>query len=320
MILTIVNGLTVVTSPPPMPTPFADAIHASLARIPAACPPWGRGWCAAAACILEAAAPKPGNVHPGADFPDLAHDELVAAALAIAPVMERAATAPLGRTVRESVAASRRVTRSNANLGMILAIAPLAADRGVAPPGGAAAVLAGVGPSDAADVWAAIALARPGGLGASDHHDLAGPPPDDIVAAMRIAAPRDRIAALWAEGYADLADGLVADLEAEIAAQADVRDAIVRAFLRELARAPDSLIARRHGPFVATDVSTRAAAVIDAGPAWRDAAVALDRDLRTPVRVNPGTTADLVAAALYILLRDPARRPAFAGLVEPPQR
>jgi triphosphoribosyl-dephospho-CoA synthetase len=29
----------------------------------------------------------------------------------------------------------------------------------------------------------------------------------------------------------------------------------------------------------------------------------LDHSLRTPVRINPGTTADLVAAALYILLR-----------------
>lgn len=300
--------------------PPDPAGRAPVVRIPAGCTPWGRGWCAAAACILEATAPKPGNVHPGAAFPDLDHEELVAAALAIAPVMDRAAAAPLGRTVRDAVEASRRVTRSNANLGMILAIAPLAAIRGDAPPdaAGAAAVLAGLGPADAADVWAAIAAARPGGLGASDRHDVHGPPPDDIVAAMRLAAPRDRIAALWADGYAGLVTGLAADLATELAAHADIRDAIVRAFLRELARAPDSLVARRHGPAVAAEVSTRAAAVLAAGPAWRDAAVAFDRSLRSPVRVNPGTTADLVAAALYILLRDPARRPAFAGHLEPP--
>jgi len=29
-----------------------------------------------------------------------------------------------------------------------------------------------------------------------------------------------------------------------------------------------------------------------------------DRELRSPKRINPGTTADLCATALYILLRD----------------
>lgn len=301
-----------------MHAPLAPHIRAAIARIPAVCPPWSRGWCAATACILEAAAPKPGNVHPGAAFPDLAHDELVAAALAIAPVMEWAADVPLGRTVREAVEASRRVTRSNANLGIILAIAPLAAIRGDAPPdaGGAEAVLTRLGPVDAADVWTAIATALPGGLGTTDRHDVSGPPPTDLLEAMRLAAPRDRIAALWAEGYATLVAGLVADLAAELSTERDVRDAIVRAFLRELARSPDSLIVRRHGAEVAAGVSARAAAVLAAGPAWREAAEAFDRSLREPVRVNPGTTADLVAAAIYILLRHPAHRSLFMALSE----
>lgn len=295
-----------------------STIHAALGRIASTCPAWGRGWCAAAACILEATAPKPGNVHPGAAFDDLTHDELVAAAVAIAPVLERAVDLPLGRTILDAVEASRRVTRSNANLGMILAIAPLAAiPDGPPDAAGAAAVLAGLGAADAADVWRAIATARPGGLGSSPRWDVGGPPPADVLAAMRLAAPRDRIAALWADGYAALGTGLVADLASELATARDVRDAIVRAFLAELARSPDSLIARRHGPAVAARVSAEAAAVLAAGPAWRDAVRRFDEGLRTPVRVNPGTTADLVAAALYILLRDPARRPLFADLLEP---
>jgi triphosphoribosyl-dephospho-CoA synthase len=300
--------------------PPDPAVRATLARIPPTCPPWGRGWCAAAACILEAAAPKPGNVHPAAAFPDLAHHDLVAAAFAIAPVMEHADSVPLGRTVLAAVEASRAVTRSNANLGMVLAIAPLAAVRDSTPPGaaGAADVLTRLGPADAADVWAAIALARPGGLGRAGRHDVAGPPPDDVLEAMRLAAPRDRIAALWAEGYAGLVTGLVADLAAELTAQADILDAIVRAFLRELGRAPDSLIGRRHGDAVAADVSARAAAVLTAGLGWREAAADFDRSLRVPERINPGTTADLVAAALYILLRDPTRRTLFEALEMPP--
>ena len=44
--------------------------------------------------------------------------------------------------------------------------------------------------------------------------------------------------------------------------------------------------------------------VLAAGAEWRPAAAVFDHALRFPKRVNPGTTADLIAAALYILLRD----------------
>lgn len=289
---------------------FGRAVRAALARVPAGCPAGGPGWCAAAAGILEASAPKPGNVHPGAAFADLCHADLVNAALAVAPVFEGAAGRPVGRTVLRAVEASRGVTRSNANLGIVLAIAPLAA---TPEPTAAAAetALAALGPDDAADVWRGIRLARPGGLGASARHDVHGPPPADLRDAMREAAPRDAIARLWAEGYAPLFAGAVADLDAERTRGTPAGDCVVLAFLRQLARAPDSLVARRHGAEAAAAVSARAAAVLAAGTAWREPAAAFDRFLRAPRRLNPGTTADLVAAALYILLRDPARRAAW---------
>lgn len=284
----------------------------ALARLPDALLPWGRGWMAALACVLEASAPKPGNVHPGAAFDDLCYDDLVAAALAIAPAMDRAATAPLGCTILDAVASTRRVVRSNANLGIVLALAPLAASRAPGPvrAADAAAVLERLGPEDAGHVWKAIAIARPGGMGGSGTWDVAGPAPPDLLEAMRLAAPRDEIARLWAEGYAPLFAGPVPDLATELAAGSGLEDAIVRCHLRQLARTPDTLIARRHGAAVAADVSARAAAVVATpGDAWREAAARFDASLRRPVRVNPGTTADLVAAALYILLADGTLRP-----------
>lgn len=176
-----------------------------MSRLPGSCRPRGRGWSAAAASILEASAAKPGNVHPAAAFPDLTHAELVAAGLAIAPAMESAAEMPLGRTILAAVTAARSVTRSNANLGIVLAIAPLAAvpdhsadaagpvGTTIACPAAIAEVLARLTPADAADVWQAIRLAQPGGMGQSGQHDLAGPPPADLLEAMRLAAPRDAI-------------------------------------------------------------------------------------------------------------------------------
>ena len=276
------------------------AVRPGLDRLATVSPVGGRGWCVGAACILEASAPKPGNVHPGAAFADLAHDDLVAAAVAIAPSMERAAEAPLGRTILEAVAAAAAVTRSNANLGIVLAIAPLAA---AGEPDRVSEPLARLTAADAADVWRAIAVARPGGMGTAARHDLNAPPPTDLLAAMREAADRDQIARLWATGYGDLFHGPVVDLPAEMAAGFGLQDAIVRTHLRQLAREPDSLIVRRHGADVAAAVSRQARAALAAGPAWRLATAAFDRTLRHPRRVNPGTLADLVAAALYILLR-----------------
>lgn len=272
-----------------------------LPLLPARCRAGGRGFHAAVAGILEARAPKPGNVHPGASFADLTHADLVAAAVATAAAMEDAARTPLGRTIFTAVTASRAATRSNANLGIILAIAPLAAvpaAAGSPGPEAVAAVLSGLTPADAADVWRAIALANPGGLGTSPRHDLAGPPPADLLAAMRAAADRDAIARLWAEGYTPLHAGLVADIAAALDAGAAIDDAVVHGFLAQLAREPDSLIARRHGEETARDVSRRAAAVL-ARPGLLSE---FDQSLRTPRRINPGTTADLTAAALFVLL------------------
>ena len=290
------------SEPPDHPAPNPPAV-------PAVTGPTGperptRGWCAATACRLEASAPKPGNVHPGAAFPDLDHHDLVSAGLAIAPLLDAAPGVPLGATILGCVRASRRVTRSNANLGIILALAPMAATpgpHGPIDPAAVSATLARLTAADAAAVWEAIRAAAPGGLGRRDRHDLAAPPPDDLLDAMRTAAGHDQIARLWADGYGPLRDGLVADLAGERARGMSLDDAIVRAFLRQLAREPDSLIVRRHGADVAARVSAGAAGVL-ASADWRGAAKQLDTHLRGPTRINPGTTADLVATALYILL------------------
>jgi triphosphoribosyl-dephospho-CoA synthase len=263
----------------------------------------GRGRHVAIACRLEATAAKVGNVHPAAAFADLSHAELVAAGEAIAAALDLAAERPLGCTILDAVTASRRVTRSNANLGIVLAIAPLAAVPSCTPlsPAAAADVLAATSPDDARDVYAAIALANPGGLGRRDEWDIAGPAPESLLEAMRAAADRDQIARLWAHGYEPLFAGPVADIAGEIERGLALGAAIERSHLMQLAREPDTLIARKHGIAGAGNVSARAAAVLATGADWPAAAADLDLFLRAQ-KMNPGTTADLIAAALYILL------------------
>src|SRR5213076_2452812 len=87
------------------------------------------GQCATLACLLEATAPKVGNVHRGADFDDTTFTDFAVSAVAIAPAMEAAATIGVGRAVRDAVAATRQFTTTNTNLGMVLLFVPLAAVR-----------------------------------------------------------------------------------------------------------------------------------------------------------------------------------------------
>jgi triphosphoribosyl-dephospho-CoA synthase len=288
---------------------FCEAVAAAVLTIPPGLPHGSIGWCAAVASILEAAAAKPGNVHPGASFDDLTFQDLVAAGTSIAAPLELASRRRLGDTILDAVMAAAAATPSNANLGIILLIAPLAAvpvTRGPLTPAAVDTVFKTLDGTDATAVWRAIQHARPGGMGESQQHDLAGPPPADIREAMALAAERDTIASLWAHGFDAIFAGPVADLSADLARHAPLETAIVRTYVRQLARRPDSLIARRHGEAAARHVSMRAADVIalENDPSWPEALAAFDASLRSPRRLNPGTTADLVAAALYILLRD----------------
>ena len=83
------------------------------------------------------------------------------------------------------------------------------------------------------------------------------------------------------------------------------RDATVELALRLLAAMPDTLIARKRGLAAAERVSAAAARVLAAGgvrsAAGRSALAGFDASLREDGNaLNPGTTADLVTAALFV--------------------
>jgi triphosphoribosyl-dephospho-CoA synthase len=86
-----------------------------------------------------------------------------------------------------------------------------------------------------------------------------------------------------------------------------VRDAIVELHLTLLRQKPDTLIARKAGIAAAARVSATARDVLDAGgqrtTAGREALRTFDASLREQGNVlNPGTTADLVTATLFVAL------------------
>ena len=260
------------------------------------------------ACLTECSARKPGNVYPGADFPDLTYAHFVAAADVAAATLPRAAELGVGVAVRNCVRATVRECRTNVNLGTALLLAPLCAVPPDVPLAGRGLrrVLRNTTVEDAAAVFEAIRLANPGGLGGAASQDVRGEPTVPLESVMRLAADRDRVAAQYGAGFADV---FAAAPTAATWDLAEWESETLCLFLGLLARFTDSHIARRCGVPAAVAVKRRAADLWDADGDDRvlnpEKLAALDRHLRggTPRR-NPGTTADLTCAALFVAARD----------------
>jgi triphosphoribosyl-dephospho-CoA synthase len=166
-------------------------------------------------------------------------------------------------------------------------------------------VLATLTVADAQAVYSAIRLADPGGLGQVEAQDVREEPTVTLREAMALAAERDTIAREYVTDY-DVTFGLaVPALQRVRACGLGWPAAALESYLRVLAEVPDTLIARKRGPAAARAVSERAREVLGAGepgsPERARAADAFDSELRGDAnRLNPGTTADLVAAALFV--------------------
>jgi triphosphoribosyl-dephospho-CoA synthase len=254
------------------------------------------GQCAQLACVWEALAPKAGNVHPQAAFDDATWLDFVTSAIVCAPIFDRADELGIGETILQCVTATRDAVGMNTNLGIILLIAPLCcSDRATTH-------------DDAAKVYEAIAIAKPGGLGDAPQGDVAAAPPVGMTLrdAMALAADRDAIARQYVNNFADVTGRLAPRMVELLEAGHALDNAIVRVHLEQMAYEPDTLIARKCGPATAVESQRQARAVLEESLDF----AAFDAWLRDDGhRRNPGTSADLIAAGLFVLLRDGAIDP-----------
>jgi triphosphoribosyl-dephospho-CoA synthase len=280
-------------------------------------PPLSIGQCAMLACLLEATAPKVGNVHRGADFEDLTFTDFAVSAVAIAPALEAARQTGVGTAVYEAIRATRALVPTNTNLGIVLLLAPLAAvQRDEALASGVASVLRSLTAEDSRLVYEAIRLAGAGGLGKSEEMDIAGAAPASLLAAMGAAANRDLIARQYVEDFRLVLDEIAPALVEKQQGGMSLTDAIIRTHLEIIHRHSDSLIARKCGPEESQRIARLAGVTLAAGEPGEEnyhAALAdLDFYLRSHGhRRNPGATADLLAAALFAALRDGMLSPAY---------
>ncbi len=263
------------------------------------------------ACLLEVSAAKPGNITPTHDFADTTYADMVRSALALGPVFAgpRALQRSVGELIADGVEATGEVARANTNLGIVLLFAPLvraAVTRGAEETLRAAVqrTLEQLDVDDGAAAFAAIARANPGGLGVAPEHDVRTPARVSLREAMAAAAHRDSIASEYATGFAIVFDIGMPLLDDALRTRPSTLDAIVSIHLGLLASHPDTLIARKAGHAEAQAVSAAARSVRDGATSMAEFDASLRRDGN---RLNPGTTADLVAATLLAALLSGAR-------------
>ena len=130
---------------------------------------------------------------------------------------------------------------------------------------------------------------------------------DVLVGAMRLASDRDAVAREYATGFELTFTTGVPALARARGDGLGWNDAGVETFLTLLAAGPDTHIVRRSGAALALEVTRLAQSTLAAGgvrtPAGRDAIARMDRALTDPRHAaNPGTAADLTAAAIFVVL------------------
>jgi triphosphoribosyl-dephospho-CoA synthase len=265
------------------------------------------------ACVLEACSPKPGNVNRYHDFGDTSLEDYLLSAAALGSALENAAQAGVGEIILDAAMNTHHWVRSNTNLGMILLFAPLvkaalhSARAGEDIRRCLMSVLNALTVEDARLAYAAVRLMQPGGLGQVPQADISGEPTITLLQAMALAQERDAIAREYGTGFAiTFGIGLPALKNARSHGES-FSDAIVQTFLAILSEVPDTLIARKKGMKSAQQVSQLAADVLAKGGVFTAEGQAglaeMDNQLRDKTHtLNPGTTADLTAAATLLAL------------------
>lgn len=292
------------------------------------------------AMLLEVSAyPKPGNVHRTKDFDRTRFEHFLASSVALGAHFRLSALR--GRRVAESehrlaLAIGERISRGvrecaqwqhggNTSLGVILLLTPIAYSAGMIDPRSPMTsrnirrklreVVRRTTPDDAINAYRAISFASPGGMGRVPELDVN----DEksiveirkrnltLLNIFRISAKYDAISWEWVNDFSVTFDVALPSLIRELSSTGDINTAVADTYLRILSEKPDTLIARKQGVGRAREVSLMARRALKAGGiktgSGRKAVERMDEILRKPRHSsNPGTTADLTASALSVLI------------------
>ncbi len=272
--------------------------------------------CAVLAMVLEVSGtPKPGNIDRNHDYAGTKYEDFLASAVGVYPVMEKACHAGgIGSLVLDASAESVRWQGGgNTHFGAYLLLFPLikAAVRG--PPEklreNAIGIVRETTVEDAVDFYRAFSMVdvrikKPEDLtdGERELDVGSGQAIEELrsrgmtmLDVMSLSAKNDMVAREWVDGFRRSFEA--ADRITTKRRTGTMNDATVLSYLELLAEEPDTFIAKKYDMEKARYVQRLAVDVLER----RMTLMELSSRLYVE-RINPGSTADIIIAGLFIAL------------------
>jgi len=298
--------------------------------------------CLELAILFEVSADKPGNVNLITGFEGTRYEHFLASAIATAPFFEvaaekgvavsqgeiRIADIGLGQIIRDCVK-SINVWQKGGNtlLGTVILLSPIAAAAGMTSimrenifeinelRKNLQNVIESTTSEDAVNAYEAIKIANPSGLNKAPELDVNNPNSVSrileenisLYEVFKMAAEYDNVCSEWVNNYPITFNIAYPYLAEQINKYESLNAAIIRTFLKVLSEFPDSFIARKVGVGKAKQVSVKAREILELEQhdvlAAKEMLKKFDLELRqSDSLLNPGTTADIIAAALGLLV------------------
>ena len=263
--------------------------------------------------------PKPGNVHRTRDYDDMEFEDFIISGIVIGDTIKKATTnvnidnPQLGKYILEAVSETDRWIKNNTNLGIVMMITPIATAAAVSDGfddirENVKLLMSNTSVDDACDLYDAINIADAGGMGDQDEYDVASDNAKQelrdnnqtMYDVLKISAPWDMLAremtsdmpAVFEIGYPTYH---------ELKNEKSKNESCVLTFLTILSQVPDTLISRKYGNDEALKISmmTRDLLKMRDSPDFDERLKEFD-DYLFKNKYNPGTTADLTAASIFV--------------------
>ena len=263
-----------------------------------------------ASFIGEIEAFKPGNVSSYADGHNMtAEDFLISAEVATPLLCEK--NRSLGVRILNCVKATKKSVSCNTNLGMLLLFTPIimAAELGFESieklKKNLEITLTSLTKNDANQVFEAIFIAKPGGLGKTEEQDVTNKPDCSLLYAMELASDRDSVALQYSNNFSEVFKLGFPAIKHFDKRWNSVKWATVSCYLTFMASIKDSHIERKYGSEIAEQIKIKSGIIVEKFNNSIDPETSVeilrgfDRELKAR-NYNPGTSADLTAASLLV--------------------
>jgi triphosphoribosyl-dephospho-CoA synthase len=264
--------------------------------------------CAVLAMALEVSGtPKPGNIDRDHDYADTKYEDFLAAAIGVFPVLEKAChRSGIGELILE---ASEECVSwqpgGNTHFGAYILLFPLikAACAGAGDMQSEAIHVArATTVDDAVEFYKAFRMVQVKMKGSEDLDVSDASSLDEIrkrgltlFDIMEISAKNDLVAREWTNGFARCFKA--AELISERRSSGTLNDAVVLTYLDLLADEPDTFVAKKYDMEKALYVQGLAIDVLERRMTLKELSSRLYRE-----KINPGSTADVVIAGIFIAL------------------